>query len=255
MSVWVPSRTQGRTHRSWPVAIYMLPDGDGVWFLLKRRTRRVFSQKAKSREVQWQTLTRTLRALPSSLHGPLTALTTRPPTLIHPHLRPQPQPQPQPLFFPAPHHYSHPKVQLRFEAMRECRPLIDVSNGAPSVGATHILESGSIAEGMASRSVVLMMRTEGEGEGEGQSREAVEQYTVDPERPGMLVLTTKTEIGSHNLVRGFNGLAEHYRRIEAHKQLSNIAATPSSLQEPIVRNLSFLVGNMRLGPRGQGPRG
>ena len=127
--------------------------------------------------------------------------------------------------------------------MVECRPLVDAITGAPpSVGANQLLESGSIADGMASRSVVLTMQTDSDSE-------AVDQYTIDSERPGMLVLTAKTEIGSHNLVRGFNGLAEHYRRIEAHRQLINIAATPSSLQEPIVRSLSFLVSSMGLGSR------
>lgn len=88
MSIWVPSHTQPGVSKSWPVAIYMLPDGDGVWFELKRTTRRIFSQKAKTREVCWYTrrvLTLTRNSTDDS-HPP--SPSTPPPLHLDRHLHP-----------------------------------------------------------------------------------------------------------------------------------------------------------------------
>ena len=67
-----------------------------------------------------------------------------------------------------------------------------------------------------------------------------EMYSVDKTRPGTLIMTVRTEIASHQLIRCFNITIEHHRQIVSHPELNNIAVSKENFKDPLVQNASFL---------------
>lgn len=177
VDLWVPSDSQAtdilndkEVLHAIPTVLYMLPEGEGVWFFIDRSVHKFCSYKLKQRE-----------------------------------------------------------VDLHFDAMVECHPLVAVQGA--NAGQRTVEHTEVLTDEMAKRSVVLTMMTGGDME---------QMYSVDRTRPGTLIMTVRTEIGSHQLVRCFNLTIEHYKLIRQHPELENIAVNKSNFKDPIVQNTSFL---------------
>jgi len=122
---------------------------------------------------------------------------------------------------------SKREVDLHFDAMVECHPLVNLRTNERTIDHTETC----LTDEMAARSIVLTMQTGGDME---------EMYSVDKTRPGTIIMTARTEILSHVLCTNFNITVEHYRQILGHNELGNIAVDKTNFKDPLVQNTSFL---------------